>query len=496
MALADYYGRAALAAVQVLEGFDEDRFLERLSSTPVGIAFDEKAIGPQGEALLDLIVRLLSRLYPAVAILGEGELLDRYRSLARAINPAIELPTKADIGISVGRLREPFATTIYAGANGWDAMIDDRKPQPLGQADNPLGAGAAACLASAGLFRTVFGLGPLDRGVRFSTLVQDRVVTPIAAPRRRWHLDEDAVLFGVGAIGNAAAWALERSALQGRLHLVDAEAVDLGNLQRYVLCNRDDVGVAKVELPGRDDGGRGLELVRHSATMQDFLADEGYVWGNFLLALDSAADRRAAQAALPAWVANGWTQPGDLGCSVHPDFCDEGACVACLYLPEGPSPNEDEVVTQALGVPELQMQVRTLLHTAAPVERGLLTAIAEARGIPLARLLPFEGRPIRELYVEGFCGGAVVAIDVASPTPREMHVPLAHQSALAGVLLAAALIRRALGADPPSTRKTQIDLLSPLGTNLAQPLLARGDDRCICEDPDFLAAFELKYNRS
>jgi hypothetical protein len=74
-----------------------------------------------------------------------------------------------------------------------------------------------------------------------------------------------------------------------------------------------------------------------------------------------------------------------------------------------------------------------------------------------------------------------------------MHVPLAHQSALAGVLLAAALIRKAVGEDPLSTRKTQINLLSALGSALAQPLLARGDGRCICEDPDFRAAFELKY---
>jgi hypothetical protein len=491
MALADYYGRAALAAAQILEGFEEERFLAQLSSTPVGVAFDEKVEGPQGEALLDLTVRLLARLYPSLAIIGEGEALGRSRDLARSINPAIELTDEAEIGIAVGARRDPFARTIYAGAAGWDALLDDRRPQPLGRAHNPLGAGAAACLAVAGVFRAVFGLGELDRELRFSTFTGDRAEGSSAAPRGPWRLPGEAVLVGVGAIGNAAAWAIGRSPLEGRLHLVDPECVDLGNLQRYVLCAREDVGVAKVELPR---AGGSLELVRHAQRLEDFFACEGWIWDSFLLALDNAPDRRAAQAALPAWIANGWTQPGDLGCSVHPDFCDEGACVACLYLPEGPVPNEDQLVSEALGIPALQMQVRTLLHTGAPLDRGLLGAVAEARGLPLARLLPFEGRSIRELYVEGFCGGAVVAIDAAAPGPREMHVPLAHQSALAGILLAAALARRSLGADPPSTRSTQIDLLAPVGQSLARPLLARGDGRCICEDADFLAAYELKYS--
>lgn len=492
MALADYFGRAALAAVQVLEGFDEDRFLERLSSARVGIAFDEKAEGPQGEALLELSVRVLSRLYPELAIQGPGEPSQRLRDLARSINPAIEFTDEADVGIAVGALRTPFPTSIYAGASGWDALIDDQKPQRLGETNNPLGAGAAACLASAGIFRHVFGLGPPDQNLRFSTFTQNRVDAATSPPRRRWRLADDAVLLGVGAIGNAAAWALARSPLEGRLHLVDAEPVDLGNLQRYVLCTRQDVDVAKVDIP--QSAYPELQLVRHQRTMQEFFACEGYVWKSVLLALDSAPDRRAAQASLPEWIANAWTQPGDLGCSTHPNFCGDGACVACQYLPEGQAPNEDEIVTQALGVPQMQMQVRTLLHTGAPVDRGILTAISESKQVPLDRLLPYEHRPIRELYVEGFCGGAVIAVDAASPGPREMHVPLAHQSSLAGILLAAALIRKEIGADPPVTRKTQIDLLSPLGSELAQPLMARGDGRCICEDPDFQAAFELKYH--
>ena len=60
--------------------------------------------------------------------------------------------------------------------------------------------------------------------------------------------------------------------------------------------------------------------------------------------------------------------------------------------------------------------------------------------LPLAKLLPFEGRPLRTLYTEGFCGGAVIPLGDPERPANDVHVPLAHQSALAGVLLAAAAV--------------------------------------------------------
>jgi hypothetical protein len=493
MALADYYGRAALAAAQVLEGFDERRFQAQLSTTRVGIVFDDDAETQEGHALLDLTVRLIARLYPTISIEGPPATARELTALARAVNPAIELASEADLGIAVGGVRRPYPTTIYAGSSRWDALLDDANPRRVGNSDNPFGAGVAACLAAAALFREVFqGPGRLDAGLRFSALHQDRVVEATRGPRRQWQLDGDAVLVGLGAIGNAAAWALSRAPLEGRLHLVDDEAVELSNLQRYVLTERRDVGAVKVELAAAIPS-RELELVPHAQSLVEFLAEGGYEWSQFLLGLDSAEDRRSAQAALPRWIANAWTQPGDLGCSIHSRFGGEGACVACLYLPTGGVPNEDETVAQTLGVPHLQQQVRTLLHTGAPVDRQFLGMIAGAIGRPPEDLLPFEGRPIRELYVEGFCGGALVPIGDAGRPRQEMHVPLAHQSALAGMLLAACLVRSAIDADPPATRATRINVLAPVGEALAQTVLARRDGRCLCDDVDFVAAFDLKY---
>ena len=72
----------------------------------------------------------------------------------------------------------------------------------------------------------------------------------------------------------------------------------------------------------------------------------------------------------------------------------------------------------------------------------------------------FEGRPLRALYTEGFCGGAVIPLGEPGTPANEVHVPLAHQSALAGVLLAAAGVRMGLSGRADSV-VTQYDVLKP-----------------------------------
>ena len=174
------------------------------------------------------------------------------------------------------------------------------------------------------------------------------------------------------------------------LHVVDPQQVELSNLQRYMLATRADESRFKVDLVGGPRSG-GLDVVSHRSSLGEFLAQNGCAWESFLLGLDSARDRRAAQASLPHWIANAWTQPGDLGVSVHPRFGAEGACVACLYMPHNRLRNEDELVAETLGVPELQMDVRTLLYLGTPLQRGFLEAVARGVSRPIEALLPFEG---------------------------------------------------------------------------------------------------------
>jgi hypothetical protein len=495
MALAPYYSRSAVAAAQALQGFDETLFRGRLEATPIGIAFDDSAKTPDGEALLDLLVRLLARLYPQLALIGPADKTGRLAGLAKAINPKIELIADAPVGVAAGAIKGPFATTIYAGADGWDALIDTEVPQPLANSDNPFGAGVSACLAAANVFRRVFlddWESRADNKLRFSSFAVDRVDRATRRSRQGWQLKGDAVVAGLGAIGNATVWALARASATGTVHLVDHQSIELSNVQRYVLAEASGEGAIKVDI-GSGVPTRGLNFVAHQQRLAEFLSSNGYKWEYFLLALDSASDRRSAQASLPRWVANAWTQPGDLGVSTHPEFAAEGACVACLYLPRERLPNEDELVAGTLNVPHLQMDVRTLLYSGAPLERPFLEAVAAGVGRPIEVLLPFEGRTIRDLYVDGFCGGAVIPLGQAGQPRQDVHVPLAHQSALAGTLLAAALMRSTMGNDPPVTSATRLDVLNSIGRDHRQPIRRQHDGRCLCDDDYFVDAYHAKY---
>jgi molybdopterin/thiamine biosynthesis adenylyltransferase len=480
--LADYYSRSALAAAQVLDGFDEERFRAHLEATPVGVSVG--SLDGEAAALADLVIRLLARLYPKLEIRGPDELAE----LARTINPNIEIVEGARLGVVVGE-GEAFDEPIFVGSAGWLARVGGTEPLPTGASANPVGPGAAACLAAGAVFRRVF----LDEPVEAVTFdgYAGRFGDGGPNPPLPEKLPGHAVLVGAGAIGNGALWALSRAPVEGTVRVVDHEDIELSNLQRYVLGLRDDEDAEKIAVGTRES--TSLELRGHRAQLTEFLAEYGYEWPIMLLALDSARDRVSAQASLPKSIINAWTQPGDLGVSAHSHFGGDGACVSCLYLPHGIARNEDELVAETLGVPQLQMDVRTLLHTGGPVQRPMLQAIAQGIGRPLEVLLPFEGRRIRELYTEGFCGGAVIPLGQAGRPPADVHVPLAHQSALAGVLLAGALLLDSLDGPPAITKVTRLNLLRGAAADATQPARAARDGRCICDDGDFWAAYDRKY---
>lgn len=156
--------------------------------------------------------------------------------------------------------------------------------------------------------------------------------------------------------------------------------------------------------------------------------------------------------------------------------------------------NEDAIIAEAFGVPARLMQIRLLLHRNEGVPRDLLEAIAPARDVTLDRLIPFEGRPVRALYVEGFCGGAVIPLSQIGAPRTDVHVPLAHQSALAGVLLAAAAVRDVLWGSTGS-HITQLNVLKPLPASPIRPAAKDPRGLCICQDRDYREVYEEKFGQ-
>ena len=496
MALADYFPRDVVAISQVLQGFQRDAFIEKLDGARVGIAFgEEAATSRDGRELLNLSVRLTARLYPSLKFttVPAGNLCaDELMALARSINPNIEVSKTGtpNIGLSIGMDAPAVDTpTVYAGCDGWLARVGTEGPYRTSDLGNPFGAGFAACLAAANLFRFLFlpdGRTLLDADTGFPP---DAASFPGLAAST---LTAPLVLVGAGAVGNSAAWALARTPLTGQIYLVDPQAVELSNLQRYILCTRSDEGGSKVDIVGKEFR-CALKALPHHGNWASFLRVNGYKWERVMVALDSAHDRRAVQGSLPRRVVNAWTQMGDLGVSSH-SFLGQDACLACLYLPTQTSKSEDQIVAEGLKIPQFQDRVRFLLGSGQATGKALCDAVATAWGIPLERLSSYVVKPIRELWVEGICGGGIIPLGDAGPAPRELQVPLAFQSALAGVLLAAETVRDLLTCG--AQRRTlvrRMDVLRPLADSSPQPALKAGTGSCICEDHDFVAAYQSKY---
>ncbi|WP_325308354.1 E2 ligase fold family C protein [Longimicrobium sp.] len=507
VALARYFDKAILAGSSVLQGFDPAAFTKTLESHVIGIAWDGPAAESQeGRTALALIVELLARLYPVLAFAqDDGETSAFAASLiarARAINERLDLaePAAAMVWVCVGQGAAPAndALALHVGSDGWIARFSSRGPVPVGSSPNPFGAAAAACLGAANVFRYVFGdqlvAGDLDGDVQISVLTLDPLEAEPTNPTLPPVDFGEAFLVGAGAIGSATVWTLTRvPALAGTLHVVDGEKLDLSNVQRYVGSSEAEIGTVKVELAARALANTGLRVEPAAMRWGEFLKRRGD-WGleSVLVALDSAEDRILVQGALPRWIANAWTQPGDIGVSRH-DFDDERACLACLYTPKAVQPHLRDKVAEDLKLTtvEAKARVSNLLYNGDAVGEEFLREVATAMNMDVQPLLPFADKPLIEFYHVAVCGGLILSLGGGSDASRA-EVPLAFQSAMAGVLLAAELVAHAGGLrSVPLAVTTKINLLRPLGSVLCLPHgKAPG---CICGDEDYLAAYRTKY---
>lgn len=505
MALAPFFDKAALAASTVLQGFDRESFATLLDSQVVEIAYDANAASSrEGRVALELTTNLLARLYPRIrftAIEHAGENIARdLAALARSINPHIDIMNDdadraVSVSVVVGRteLRRGSAPIIYAGSDGWIMRVSSEAVVGCGDSDNPFGAATAACFAAANVFRVVFGAqlqsAAVDRDVTMSLLDLDPMNEAPPNPAIGSVVIEGAQLVGAGAIGCGFLWSLARArTITGTLDVIDGETLDATNPQRYVLARSSDFGVTKTQLAVREfeDNESAVTVRPHSTTWGRYITmrGPGSPLHTVAVAVDSARDRIAVQAALPRQVFNAWTQTGDLGVSRH--RFGAGACLACLYMRDTAAKNEDQLVAEAIGLPNHVVPVRELLHSGRPVGAELIQVIANALGIGSQPLMPFADRPLRSFYSEAVCGGMLIRLGAAGASTE---VPLAFQSALAGVLLASAVVGDAAGLQSPRGTTAVIDLLRPLGSYLSVPVAPHPSGHCICQDADYLARY-------
>src|SRR5271156_3886909 len=165
MSLANFYDKTALAASQILHGFEEDAFKQRLEDCLICVSFDDSAVeSVEAKTTLELTVNLLSRLYPRMVLKPESKkaktLIGGLINLAKSINPSIDFGSETDqptFCISVGTSSPAISCpVIFVGSDGWIVKVSSKRPVSSGSTGNPFGAGAAACFAAANAFRFLF----------------------------------------------------------------------------------------------------------------------------------------------------------------------------------------------------------------------------------------------------------------------------------------------------------------------------------------------------
>jgi hypothetical protein len=499
MALAHFFDRTFTAAGRALRVSRET--LEAALADHVVAVYCGASCAQEGNPrwIAELLVNLLARLYPRIAIEAEPAVREHLEGIARSINPSISLEKGegAAVAVAVGMEELPLPEALHARADGWVARLLLRPSTlPPGPA-NPYSAAAAATLAAAEVFRRLFRERlPVQQEPREVNLSLLDFGDSSGAGEPLGPVDLGQVAFmGLGAVGNGALWALGRHAsLTGELWLVDHEDLELSNLQRYVLGTDADVGKAKVELADAALRRTGLKRHLRKEKLEDF-ADrykDGFSLPTVCVSVDNVQGRRAVQALLPQLVLNGWTSDSGLGASWH-EFDRDAACLACLYQPTGQRPSETDMVAESLGL-EGMRAAHLWIRNDLPTPEDLAKMAAHL-GLKPGELDAWRGKPLRDIYTGLICGS--VRLDVQG-VGRMEAVPLAHQSVLAGVFMAAELVKRP--APVLASRSQQQGLIvwedvlrRPPSTWLQNRSRAPG---CICGDAVYQEVFRKKWRSS
>jgi hypothetical protein len=503
MALANFLGKSALSASQVLKKFNFDNFQKLLLSRYVRICFNKASIkSSEGFATADMLVRLLARLYPNLSVHcvdGVTPELQQLHDLALSINPNINLTDSEEaITALIGDTDiEKASIKIYIGSDKWISKFSRTEPQSCGNSSNKFGPGAAACFAAANIFRCIFSDqlsdGELDNDFIYSLFNGKINEEAMQGPEIDRVIMDDTVLVGLGAIGNAVIWSLTSLEINGNLHLVDGELIDRSNLQRYILTNQNDIDQPKtsvaIKFLHRSD------VHAHSVHFDQYLQKRGN-W-NILRAavcVDSAHHRRMVQGSLPKKLINAWTQQEQCGLSRHYDFIDE-PCLCCLYPANKEAKSLPMKIAESLGLSRpLQLQlIRDYMAREKPVDVQIVNMIAQAKNIEANQLMTYIGKRLEVFYAEVVCGGVMMTL-AGGEQKEAAEVPSAFESAMSGLMLGAELIidSAQLRKDKPYIIQ-KLNLLRPISPYTYDSVKKPGTSLCICQDEIYKARYTDKW---
>jgi len=489
LALAPFFERI-YGAVGAHLSVSRESLIASLSEVTIGIRFGDH-LTSNSKWIAELATNMLARLYPRMAISGPDPLASNLRKLATKVNPEIEFASSSPDATTVCIGIKGSNDALYPSASGWVAQLKHSYVHREGPT-NPYAAAAAATFACAELFRRIFLKITPEKDVSVS-LLDFSSGAGLAMDLPEGSLG-DVLVAGLGAVGSAAMWPLARHRnLRGHVWLVDEEEITLLNLQRYVLGMLTDVSRPKVLLAQDALRDTRLSVEAAKTTLEAFAQARGRMdIPTICISVDNVPTRRSAQGLLPKLIVNGWTGEQGLGASWHL-FSRDAACLACLYHPHGQGLSATEQAARALGLPS--DRATFLWVTRQPLSQDDIKAAARSLGVSEEKLGPWQNKSLGDLYTDLVCGA--VPLDVAG-VGRLETVPLVHQSVLAGILMAAELVKRTnrkLAAISESESLVSWeDILRPPPQLWTKPRAREAG--CICGDSDYQTVYHAKWKKS
>ena len=466
--------------VSEVSGLPEEDAVRYLTSAHVVLAWTTDTERTRaGRALVRTAANLIVRFAPGLRIANRSRFATEVADLVRRIDSSARPMSTAVVDPVWVRLGGGAADCHVSGsADGWTALVSgtgDALP-PVTDTSNVLGAHAAAAFVASEVFRHTLPLreefrwhAPLTEYSVFDYGVPESAAPDVGAP----HLKTVPLLVGVGAIGQACVDTLASLGTNGAIRCVDKGYVDdATNLNRSVLALEQDLAVSapKVHLATRRVADSDLTVIPHLEEMSSVLAkvnDGDIPWPKVVAsALDSPEDRRVLQGIWPDVTLDAAT--GDSMVQIFRYIAESGtACLRCLHAPAASGPSYEQTMADRTGM------------SVAEVAEALAQPLAPLEASTLNRIRP-EVRALAEEHVGlDICGflSAVEAFGDAQGSERRL-VSVSFASYLAGVFLAAELVKAELGIDTRLTGLYQLDPLANLSPD--GPLMQKRRSSCFC----------------
>ncbi|CAG9610698.1 ThiF family adenylyltransferase [Pseudoneobacillus rhizosphaerae] len=441
-------------------------------------------------------INLLARLYSRIYLQGNVKLTKELQILAKNIRSSLSINRATpnqhfDVLLAVGNEsgQDLIAKQVIRfDSDGWIVRLTRNQPHFIkGHFYNPLAAAAVACFAANELFKILFSpflnvtladqftLSLLNYSVNIEEIENDHL----------YHADVGEVwLAGAGAVGNGFLYGLSlMDTVNGMLNISDNREITESNLQRYILTKEEDIGKNKTEVAAR-----ALSIAKpFQKTIQDCIIEEveDRKLDTLVCAVDTIETRKELQSLLPRLIINGWTRMDEFAVTKH-EFDSEYRCLSCLYdkLPRKEKSEIDNLVEQ---IGFSHGEVLNMIRGNVGLTRDHIKRIAQYRNDNPEKLTPWIGRAIQSFYHEAICGGISLNTDTGEET-----VPLAHISALTGILLAIELIKEKMYRNSIK-HKMQFHMLKTPNKYLLQPELKSPNSTCICSDEDYLSVYRNKW---